>query len=206
MGMSSIDDLVEPINNKLVKIKLVDLHYQYIPVVTPERMWNNDMSLSISPHVELLTLLNRMKKPNVWVWQTIQNTRYYLERLRRFEIGLTNWTEQHIREHIMKRWMTFCSLRKYGFRKDLYKDRPIRVLEKPFWKTRFGNTPDWVKGMEIWDGGGRCAAAFVLEWDTINVQMVRDRSPNSKDRGAFARKLAHVPGVWSEQEIVCGKS
>lgn len=194
MGMSSIDDEVRPVSDKLVRVKLADLHYQYIPVVTPEELWNHDMALPTSPHVEMLKLVARTAHPNV------RATRYWKERVRRREIGMAQWTDEHIEEHIRRRILTFESMRKRGFKPALYKDRPIRVLAEPFWKTRFGGTPEWVQGLEIWDGGGRCAAAYVLGWETIKVQMVRDRKPGSGDRGAFEQKLAAVEGVWS-----CGK-
>lgn len=190
MAMSSIDDCVEPVDGKLVKVKLADLHYQYIPVVTPAEIWDNDMALPTSPHVELLTLAARKSHPDV------RMTRYWRERARRREIGMPQWTEKHIMAHICRRIDIYKSLMRHGFKPPLYKDRPVRILAEPFWKTRFGGTPDWVQGMEIWDGGGRCAAAYVLGWKEIPVQMVRDRKPGSRDRGAFARKLAHVEGVW----------
>ena len=197
MGKSSIDGEVKEVSGKLVNVRLADLHYQYIPVVTPAEIWENDMALPTSPHVEMLRMLVD--------GQPATGTRYWSERQRRRLLGMSQWTDDHIRHHIKVRRGILQSLKKHGFKPDLYKDRPVKILMEPFWKTRFGGTPEWVKGMEIWDGGGRCAAAFVLGWETIPAVMVRDRAPGSGDKGGFAAKLSRVPPVWEETAIRGGR-
>lgn len=51
--MGIVDGEIRPIS-KLVDIPLAGLHYQYIHGVTPIDIWQHDMSLENSPHVELL--------------------------------------------------------------------------------------------------------------------------------------------------------
>jgi hypothetical protein len=195
MGRSSIDGEVRPVSSKLVKVKLADLHYQYLRVVTPENIWNQDMALPTSPHVELMRLLLNDDPDQ----DEIRATRYFAERQRRYEIGMKQWTDDHIMEHIGRRWGILRSLKKRGYRKELHNAFPVRILAQPFWKTRFGGTPDWVDGMEIWDGGGRCAAAYALGWETIPAQMVEDVKPGSGDPGGFKDKLCSVKGIWEDK-------
>lgn len=177
--------------SKLKLIELKKLHIRYIPVATPP-LWNNDMSLKNSPHVELLRLIIKYG----WDWKKLSKSRYWKERKRRYICGVKRWTEEYIKEHIKKRWKLYKSLKKRGFKKKRRGDRPIVVLKKPFWTTRFGLKEDWVKGWELWDGAGCCAAAYVLGWKTIPGVFAEDLFPGTGKKGKFKKKLRMFEEVW----------
>ena len=71
------------------------------------------------------------------------------------------------------------------------------ILKEPFWRTRFGLD---IKGLEIWNGGGRCAAAYALGMTEIKVAWHEDSLPGSSDKAKFKHKLKNIKGVWDEQE------
>ena len=108
---------------------------------------------------------------------------------------------EYIMKHIARRWATYRSMKKRGYKPKLYtlKDGTkldVRILREPFWLSRFGHNEDWLGGCEIFDGGGRSAAAFVLGWDSIPGRWCEDAKPGSKDKGGFEEKLVVVKGVW----------
>jgi hypothetical protein len=180
-----------------LKVPLKDLHYQYIHNYTPIKLWNYDMSLPNSPHVELLRLI----KEDGFNWKRIWQTRYVEERIGRRKLGMKQWTDEHIKKHIRNRWATYKSLKKYGYKKKLHRTKkgrnyPIRVLLEPFWKTRFGIGRPWLCGFELWDGGGRSCAAHVLGWDSIPAEICEDTKPGTNDKGHFKDKLRKVKGIW----------
>lgn len=184
--------------SKLQNIPLADLHIQYVHNVTPIDLWRRDMSLATSPHVELLRLI----RGHGLNWDILKDTRYVEERRHRRAIGMKQWTDEYIKRHIKTRWDTYRSLKKHGFDAERYKkkdgrERPVLILAEPFWRTRFGYDAPWLCGPEIWDGGGRCSAAYVLGWKTIPAKMAADRKPGTGDKGRFAEKLAPIKGVWN---------
>lgn len=178
---------------KLKPILLEKLHIRYIPFVTPIDMWNYDMSLINSPHVELCNIFATNKLD----WKEIRKSRYYKERVRRWEIGMKRWTTEKIESHIVDRYKIFRSIKKHGFKKRLVNADPIYVLKEPFWRTRFGLNENFLGGYEIWNGAGRCAALHVLGVETINVLISKDANPGSCDKGTFASKLKGVKEVWA---------
>ena len=174
-------------------VEVAKLHVRWIPVVTPLNIWNNDMSLPNSPHVELMELF----KEYGFDWDRIKMTRYFAERKHRFEIGMHRWTKAYIKAHCMKRYKVFKSMKK-GFDKAKCKGDPVKVLESPFWYSRFDryhtqNIPD---GYFVWNGMGRSSAAFVLGIKKIPVVICEDAKPGSGDRGKFSKKLKGIEGVW----------
>lgn len=175
-------------------IKLSLLHIRYIPVVIPVNIWGRDMRLIASPHFDLMRLF---KKHGCDV-ERIKRTRYYQERARRYEIGIKKWTPDKLRSHIKKRYATFKSLAKFGINKRLLVKDPVCVLETPFWQTRFNNVPEWVRGYEIWNGAGRCAAAYALGLKRFPVTIVQDKYPGTGKKGKFKDKLKNVKGVWHD--------
>ena len=183
---------IKPISDKLVKVKLNELHVRYIPVVTPLDIWKKNMNLMFSPHLHLMENfekygfdLSRLKK-----------TDYYEERKYRYSIGMKRWTEEKIREHLKDRYNIFISIKKYGYDKNKDKANPIKVLKTPFWKSRFNLELPWLGGMEIWNGAGRCSAALFLGYKELPVLMVRDTRPGTMNKGKFESKLRGVNGVW----------
>ena len=178
--------------SKLVKIPIKKLHIQFIPVVTPMDIWNYDMSLKHSPHVELLRFIYK----HGFDWKKIMKSRFARIRQHRYVMGMDKWTNDRIKEHVRKRWDIFESLRKKSFIKKKSKKKPIIVLEVPFWQSRFGYKAKWLKGPELWNGGRRCAAARVLGWETIPGFYAVDRYPGTKRKGRFENKLLNVEGVF----------
>ncbi|MCP4651215.1 MAG: hypothetical protein GY853_14200 [PVC group bacterium] len=182
------------ITSGLVEIPIKRLNIRYIPVVTPIEMWNYDMSLKNSPHVELLETIKRYK----FDWDILKETRYWKERKHRYDIGFKDWDKRKIKNHIKRRWAIYNSLRISGFRPKLRGEKPIVVLKEPFWKTRFGVDNEWLKGFEIHDGGGACMAAKFLGWSTIPGYYAKDKCPGSKKKGVFEHKLRFVEDRWKE--------
>jgi hypothetical protein len=177
---------------KLEKIPLAKLHFQFIPILTDLELWNHDMSLPNSPQVEVASLLLKHGKN----WSKLKDCRYAQDRRHRFKCGQKKWTEKAIKEHILgSRYSILRSLKKRGFRKEMSKQQPISVLREPLWKSRFGYDTDWLQGAEIYHGGRRCAAAYVLGWKTVPGYWARDkRKPG--DKGKFETKLKGL-GVWT---------
>lgn len=175
-------------------IPIADIQCQYIPVLSPLELWNYDLRLKNSPHVELLRIICA----HGYDWNIIMKSRYAQERQRRFIMGLERWTDEYIREHVQRRWKIYKSLCKYGYSKKIEKDKPVVVLEKPFWKTRFGADEKFLKGKECWDGFGRLSAACLMGMKEYPVVIARDRYPGSGKKGKFEDKLRNVEGVWSD--------
>lgn len=173
---------------------LSNLHVRYIPVVTPIELWKFDMSLITSPHVELMKIFAKYGLD----WERIYKSDYYTERDHRFRIGMKKWTKAHIIDHIKRRYSIFKSMKKNGIVKKYLKADPVRVLENPFWQTRFGYIDHWLGGQEIWNGAGRCAAAFVLGYWKIPVLWCKDMYSSSRKKGKFASKLKNVKGVFDD--------
>lgn len=186
------------ISSELVDIPVKKLHIRFIPVVTPIFYWKTDegydMSLEESPHVGLL----RVIKEKGFDWDILQETRYWFERAYRYNIGFKDWDKKKIKNHIRRRWGIYKSLKKSGYRHKLRGDKPVIVLKKPFWKTRFGLDYDWLKGLECHDGGGICAAAYYLGMKTIPGYYAKDKYPGSKKKGVFEHKLRFVEDRWNE--------
>jgi len=182
------------IYSKLVDIPLVRLHVRYIPVVTPIELWRNDMSLKNSPHVSLLKQIRSYGID----WELLEETRYWKERKHRYDIGFKDWDKRKIKTHIKRRWGIYKSLKKSGYRHKLRGEKPVIVLKKPFWKTRFGLDKDWLDGYEISDGAGICTAAWVLGKTHIPGYYAKDRYPGSKKKGVFEHKLRFCEDRWKE--------
>lgn len=178
----------------LVDIPLKKLHIQYIPVVTPIELWNYDMSIKNSPHVELLSIIDEFG----FDWEVLKKTRYWVERRHRYSIGFKAWDKKHLKNHIKKRWAIYKSLKKSGYRHKLRERRPLIVLKQPFWKTRFELEEYWLKGYHIVDGGGISAAAYFLGYETLPGYYVKDKFPGSKKKGMFEHKLRHCIDRWEE--------
>lgn len=174
-------------------VELNTLYVRFIPVVTPIEIWRGDLSLSNSPHVELMRVLLKHGLD----WGRLEKGRYYKERLHRYAIGIRKWTRKKLRQHIKSRHQTLLSVKKHGLRSDLLKRDPIRVLHTPFWATRFGLNIQW-GGPEIWNGAGRCAAALAVGESIVPVVWVEDKRPGTGNKGKFADKLKDVKGVWND--------
>jgi len=152
---------------------LTDLHVRYIPKARLERWWGNDMSLPNSPHIELI----QYYKNHGINWDVLLKSRYAEERrARRVEFKQEKWSEEWIKKHIEHRIDIYNSLKNAGF---IHQGKPIQILSEPFWNTRFGLALPNITGEEIWNGAGRCAAAYVLGWKDIPATKVRDLRPNS---------------------------
>jgi len=180
--------------SRMQPIALAKLRIRYIPVLTPIEMWNFDLRLKNSPHVELIQLIMKYG----FEWKMIMKTRYVRERRHRYVCGLDKWEDKHIKEHVIKRWKTYKSLQKYGYSKKKEKKKPVIVLQKPFWKSRFEVKEPWLKGLEIWNGAGRCAAACCMGWDFYPAVLAEDRYPKSHKKGKFKDKLINVEGVFND--------
>ena len=189
MSMTTEINIVE----RNAPLRLSNLHIQYIPYVTPLDLWNGDMGLANSPHVELLQYI----KKHGFDWTGIWRLRYTKERIRRREIGWPKWTDTMIRKRIRIRWKIYKSLKERGYKQSKARESPIIVLRKPFWETRFNVHTDNIHGPEIFDGAGRCSAAFVLGWDAIIADIGVDSKPGTCDRGKFGIKCAPMENkIW----------
>jgi hypothetical protein len=161
-------------------------------VVTPIDIYEGDMSLVNSPHVEMLEVYLR----HGFNWNKLKRTRYVDERRYRLKIGMQKWTDGYIiNVHLPKRFAVLNSIRKHGYRKS----EPIQILPEPFWASRFGIGKG---GAEIWTGAGRAAARCVLGKNTVWAEWYEDTMPGSNDKGKFGKKLIAVKGVWDATDKV----
>jgi len=167
-------------------IKLADLHHRYIPKVTPLNLYPNKdpMLFTESHHVSLLRLILEKGLD----WALIATHPYFLERQHRFNIGMSKWNNKKIMKHIKHRWDTYKSLKKHGYNKKLGDERPIAILRKPLFETRFAWESGFLHGPEIYNGAGRCAAAIVLGWEVIRGYWVEDVRPGTCDGGNYVGK------------------
>ena len=175
--------------SKTENVSLENLHVRYIPMARLERWYVGiePMLLKNSPHVEMLTLY-RYEGLN---WDKLMKGRYAEERrARRKDFGQKKWSEDFIKEHIKHRIKVYKSMAKaWSPSKD---DKPIMILKEPFWNTRFGQSFDGIVGPEIWNGAGRCAAAWVLNQRTIPAVWVEDCRPGAKECERITRKFKNA--------------
>lgn len=162
---------------KLVKkamFVLEDLHYQYIPQLVNLDIWNNDMSLPNSPHVELARILLEHGKD----WSKIKNTRFVADRRYRYEKGLKKWTKEYIKKHIFEsRYGILKSIKKYGYKEILSGKIQIAVLRNPIYCTRTNDKT--ILTNEIYHGGRRCSAAYVLGYKKLPGYWAKDAKPGT---------------------------
>jgi len=162
---------------KVVKVDIMHLHLQYLPKVSPIWLYRGEGPYRID-RTHHVALLRHIIKHGL-DWKKLKKLNYVKERRHRYDIGMRNWTDSHVREHIKRRWDTYRSLKKKGWSKRLSKVKPIIVLEKPFIETRYNWDSGFLKGLEIWDGMGRTSSAFVLGWKEIPVQFAVDAKPGA---------------------------
>jgi len=174
--------------SKCENVPLSELHHRYIPKVTPLNLYpgKDPMLFSESHHVSLLRLILE----HGFNWPMIAEHPYYLERKHRHDIGVTRWNHKKIVNHIKRRWDIFVSLKKNGFSKKLAGDKPIIVLRKPLWETRYAWDSGFLKGPEIWNGAGRCAAAIVLGWKTIPAYWAEDIQAGNGNGSRFLKGVS----------------
>lgn len=170
----------------LEEIPLSELHIRYIPMAKLERWYRaengyNMMALVNSPHVEIMKIFLKYG----FKLSLLMKTRYWSERIHRPEVGIKEWTKKYLIKHLKNRYKTFISLQKHGFLQEKCwdnkkkRDRSILVWKEPFWNTRFNLTNPKIKGLEIQNGAGRCAAAYVLGYKTIPGKHIEDRNPGT---------------------------
>jgi len=170
-----------------VQVRLDTLHHQYKPKLTPLELYPgpDPMHVFKSHHV---SLLRRIAKVGL-NWDKLKAHPYVLERQHRFNIGMTAWNNKKIMEHITRRWETYRSLLKMGYDKTLGRQKPVVVLARPIWETRFNWESGFLNGNEVWDGMGRVSSAIVLGWETIECVMAEDAMPGSKNADKFLGKI-----------------
>jgi len=158
---------------RITKIPILSLRLQYLPKISPIWLYPGEDPYRIdrTHHVALLKHIIKYGLD----WKKLKKLTYVKERRHRYDIGMRNWTDSHVREHIKRRWDTYRSLKKKGWSKKLSKVKPVTVLKKPFIETRYNWESGFLKGPEIWDGMGRTSAAFVLGWKEIPVQWAEDK-------------------------------
>jgi len=177
-----------------VQVRLDTLHHQYKPKLTPLELYPgpDPMHVMKSHHVGLLKTIiaHGLDK------KRLMKTPYWQERRHRYNIGMTAWTDSKVWEHIQHRWDTYKSLKKYGYDKKLGRRKPVIVLAKPIWETRFNWQSGFLNGPEDWDGMGRIAAAIMLGWETIEAVWAEDAMPGSCNGDKFLGKLKqHKEGL-----------
>ena len=174
-------------------VELDKLHYQYIPGLISDDIWRKDMSVPNSPHVELARLMLGMVEHGFRL-DEIKTTRYYQDRL--FRMGMGNGSEKYIQAKILARFAVIKAIARNGWDEKESAKCPVIVLTHPFWATRFGRIVPWVAGMEIWDGGGRCAIAYAMGMKTIMAHLYEDAHPGICKSKKFEKKLRGVKGLF----------
>lgn len=178
--------------SKYMKFPLAELHHRFIPILTKLELYDfpDPMLFSKSHHIGILEQYLIHNKD----WEKIKNHPYVQERRNRNEIGFHRWTDEKIRNHIHKRWLTYRSLKEKHYKKRICDDSPVLILEKPFWETRFAWDSGFLGGAEICDGAGRCAAAMFLGWTHIPAYIAKDKAPGS----CASKYLPFIPPNWKE--------
>lgn len=177
---------IKLISRKSVTVPLSRLFYQYIPEFVSKDIWCENMQLANSPQVECAKLLLEYGRN----WGKLKHCRFAADRRHRYKLGMKKWTEKVIKEHILgSRYDILMSVKKRGFDKKKNAKQPITVLQSPFWRTRFGEVPNWVNGWEIYHGGRRCAALYVLGFVNVPVLVAQDKYPGSCIGGKFEKKV-----------------
>lgn len=179
---------IRHISKELVRVNLLDLHYQYLPGFVSMDIWNHDMSLLNSPQVECAQLLLKYGKQ----WSKLKNCRFAEDRRHRFELGMKKWTEKAIKEHILgSRYDILKSIKKRGFCSKRSAQQPVAILKHPFWDTRFnvGGNEGAIERYEIYHGGRRCAAMYALGFLEIPAFFAEDKHPGSGKGGKFSNKV-----------------
>ena len=179
-------DEIRRITN-IVYVRPEELHYQYIPYVVNREIWHDDMGLPNSPHVELTELMMLMIQGPGFDWDVIKKTRYYQDRLHRISMGIGS--EKNAKVKMLARYRLLKSIREKGLNKNRSNKVPIIILRQPFWKSRFNCQEPWVEGMEIWDGGGRCAMAHVLGIKSVPAYIYEDAHAGTCKSEKFEKKL-----------------
>ena len=147
---------------KIVKVPIMRLHLQYLPKVSPIWLYpgKDPYRIDKTHHV---TLLRHIIKYGL-NWKKLKKLKYVAERRHRYDIGIRVWTDSKLREHIERRWKIYRSLKKRGWKSSMSKVKPVLVLKKPLFETRYNWESGFLKGPEVYDGFGRSSAAFVLGW------------------------------------------
>lgn len=163
-------------------LQLEDLHHQYVQTAYCKDFWNDDMSLANSPHVEMMRI---MLEHGLDI-KRLQKTRYVAEKRYRVSLGRKQWTDDYIfNMHLPKRYKILRMV-KNGYKKF---DKPVAVLGIPFWRSRFGEAPEWVKGIELWDGHGRTSAMYALGMTEVKCSLYEDANPGSKQWKKVQKEL-----------------
>ena len=162
---------------KVVKVPIKIIHLQYVPKISPIWLYPGEdpYRMERTHHVALLRHIIKYGLD----WKKLKKLLYVKERRHRYDIGIRVWTDSKVREHIKRRWDTYRSLKKKGWSKKLSKVKPVILLKKPLFETRYSWESGFLKGPECYDGMGRSSAAFVLGWKEIPVQWAEDKHPGS---------------------------
>lgn len=176
---------------KTTTIPIEKLHLRYVPHVEPLHLYNNDMRLKNSPHVEMLYLI----AIHGFNWDKLKNSRYVQILKHKHIMGINGYGTGEILNTLNNAWRTYISISRRGVR-----DRKgVIVLKTPFWVTRFGCKKEKIKGMEIWKGVWVCAAASFLGITKVKGRMAKDAYPGSKIKGDFEEMYKDVEGVFDEE-------
>ncbi len=176
--------------SKYMNIELKKLHIRYVPQVEPMHLYNNDLSLKNSPHVEMLHILATYG----FDWYKIENSRYGQILQHKHVMGVGGYDKEAILETLNKAWRTHSSIAMKG----LKERRNVVALDKPFWETRFGYKNEHVSGLEIWKGVWVCAAALFLGFKTVKGRIAEDSYPGSGIKGPFEGMYGRIEGVFDE--------
>ena len=176
--------------SKTISINLEKLHLRYVPQVEPLHLYNNDMSLKNSPHLEMLHLIGMYG----FDWDRIENSRYGQILQHKHIMGVGGYEKKDILDNLSKAWRTHSSIATRGLRDG----KKVIVLNKPFWKTRFGHKEKGIKGMEIWKGVWICAAAYYLGIKVVKGRIAKDAYPGSKIKGTFEEMYKGIEGIFDE--------
>ena len=170
----------------LVDIELDKLYLRYLPKITPLELYpgSKPMRFKHSHHVDILKRIAKVGLD----FKKLKDHPYIQERRHRYNIGMTAWTDSHVKAHLAHRWDTYQSLKRHGYKSKLAVE-PVIVLGKPLWETRFSWQSGFLFGPEIYDGAGRCAAAIMLGWETIPGYVAVDAKAGTCEMSKYMKKI-----------------
>ncbi len=143
---------------KLRNIPIKKLHAKFVPNETPLDIWNYDMSLKNSPHLELIFLISQYG----FDWEKIFKSRFVKIQQHKYIMGFDGYGKDDIERIVKNQWEIYKSISLYGYRKKKWIKHPVMVSKKPIHKQK-----NILQGMEIQDGTARCAAIMMLGIQTI---------------------------------------
>ncbi len=168
--------LLHLIPTAFIKINICDLGFH---VIGDKRLDGCDNKVQNSPHVKLLKSVIKYGEEHVLSHYLDSEYATFL-RDQKYKYNYFNgekipriMDDKQILLRVKSFINVYKSIRDNGYLTGAFKNRPICILEKPFWNTRYGS--DLPNNLhETFIGHHRLASLYVLEYKYINAVLLND--------------------------------